>query len=97
MPTYVILGNWTQEGLKNIKETGKRIENAKKISESLGGTIKEVYYTFGRYDFVSIAEGVNNESVTKALLTIAGAGTVRTETLIAHPSEEFLKIVAELP
>lgn len=96
MPTYIILGNWTQEGLKNIKDIGKRIENAKKISESFGGSIKEVYYTFGRYDFISIAEGKDNESVMKALLTIAGTGTVRTETLLAYPSQEFVNIVSKL-
>jgi uncharacterized protein with GYD domain len=97
MPTFIILGNWTQEGLAKVKETGNRIEQAKKVMGSFGGSLKEIYYTFGRYDFIAITEGPNNDSALKSLLSIAGGGAIRTETLVAYPSSEFLSIIKELP
>lgn len=97
MPTYIVLGKWTQEGLAKVKETGNRIEGAKKVMESHGGSLKEIYYTFGRYDFVAISEGPNNDSALKSILVIAGSGAIQTETLVAYPSSEFLDIIKELP
>lgn len=97
MSTYIILGQWTAEGIKNIKRVKERIEAAKKVTESFGGVFKEIYYTFGRYDFIAITEGLNNESSLKTLLTFAGAGAIRTETLVAFPSDQFFGLVDELP
>jgi len=97
MPKYVILGNFTQEGIAKIKDSPKRLEAAQKVAESLGGKIKKFYYTMGRYDFVAICKAPNDEAMTKALLIIAGAGAVRTETLPAMPADKAAELFKELP
>ena len=97
VPTYIVLGSFTQEGIKKIKDSPKRLADAQKVAKSLGGDIKDFYYTMGRYDFVAICEQPNDEAMTKALLIIAGAGAVRTETLTAIPSARAAELFKELP
>ena len=97
MPTFVALGKFTQEGIMKIKESPQRLGAARKVVKSVGGEIKEFYYTMGRYDFVAIVEGPSNESAMQALLTIGSAGAVRTETLVAVPAEKAAEIIKKLP
>ncbi|MFX0139096.1 MAG: GYD domain-containing protein, partial [Candidatus Hodarchaeota archaeon] len=85
MAIFIILGSFTQEGITKIKESPEWIEAGKKIAESLGGEIKEFYYTMGRYDFVGITEAPSYEAMMKGLLTAGSTGLVRTETLQAIP------------
>ena len=54
MPKYIVLGKFTAEGIKNIKDSPKRLAKANEIAESVGGKIKKFYYTMGRYDFVAV-------------------------------------------
>ena len=97
MPMYIVLGSFTQEGIQKIKDSPKRLADAQKVAKSLGGEIKDFYYTMGRYDFVAVCEQPNNEAMTKALLIIAGAGAIRTETLIAIPAARAAELFKELP
>ena len=96
MGKYIVLGNFTQKGIENIKDSPKRLDSAKKVAASLGGEIKKFYYTMGDYDFVALVEMPNDEAMTKALLTIAGAGSIRTKTLPATPAEKGAKLIKEL-
>jgi uncharacterized protein with GYD domain len=97
MPKYIILGQFTQEGIKNIKDSPKRLEAAKKLTESLGGKMKAFYYTLGRYDFVSITEGLDLDNALKGAMMIGGSGSVRTETLVAFPAEKGVEIIKSIP
>jgi uncharacterized protein with GYD domain len=97
MPEYIILGQYTQEGIKNIKDAPKRLENAKKLMESLGGKLKVFYHTLGRYDFVAITETVDLNNALKAAMMIGGIGAVRTETLVAFPAEKGAEIIKSIP
>lgn len=97
MPTYVILGKYTQEGIANIKTSAEKREAVRKLFESIGGNFRDFYYTMGRYDFVAVCEAPDNEAMTKAILTIAMKGQVRTETLVAIPAEKGAGIIKELP
>ncbi|MHA2173337.1 MAG: GYD domain-containing protein [Candidatus Hodarchaeales archaeon] len=94
---YIILGNYTEEGIKNMKDSPKRLEAAQKVAKSFGGEIKQFYLTMGQYDFVSVVEAPSNEAVMKAILTIAGSGAIRTETLVALPTEEYQELLKGLP
>ena len=94
---YIILGKYTEEGIKNMKDSPKRLEAAQKVAKSFGGEIKQFYLTMGQYDFVCIIEAPSNEAVMKAVLTVASAGAVRTETLVALSTEEYTELVKELP
>ena len=97
MPTFIILANWTQDGIKNIKESPTRLEAAKKAFKSFGGELKEFYMVMGQYDMVVIGEAPNADALSKIALTIAGGGSVRTETLRAFTEKEYRKIVGDLP
>jgi uncharacterized protein with GYD domain len=97
MAIFIVLGSFTQEGITNIKDSPQRLEAAKKVADSVGGVIKEFYYTMGRYDFVAITEAPSYEAMMRALLTIGTTGAIRTETLQAIPIEKAVDIIKELP
>jgi len=97
MPTFVMLGKFTQEGVTKIKESPQRLEAAGQVAKSLGGELKAFYYTMGQYDFVAITEAPSLEAAMQALFTIGSAGAVRTETLVAFPAEKGVEIIKKLP
>ncbi len=96
MATYVILVNWTQKGIENVKESPKRLEAAKAAFKAAGGEIKEFYLTMGRYDMVVLAEGPDDETAAKLALAIGSTGSIRTETLRAFPEAEYRQLIAGL-
>jgi uncharacterized protein with GYD domain len=95
MATYVILGNFTEQGIRNVKDSPKRAQAFKEMAQKLGVTIKDIHYTVGRYDLLAIAEGTD-EAVTTALLSVGALGNVRTQTLRAFSAAEFAKMVGNL-
>jgi uncharacterized protein with GYD domain len=97
MPTYVILTNFTEQGIKNIKELpGRLAENETRLQEA-GGKLVGWYGTFGQYDAVVIVEAPSDEAVAGMLLALGMQGNTRTTTLKAFPREEFEKIIRSLP
>ena len=97
MPVFIGLGKFTQKGIENMKDSPERLEAARKVSKSVGGEIKEFYYTMGRYDFIAVCESPSVESMTRSLLVISGAGAVRTETLPATAADKAADILKKLP
>jgi uncharacterized protein with GYD domain len=97
MPTYVSLINYTDQGVRNIKDSPKRLDAAKKLIKDMGGELKAVYLTMGAYDLVTVAEAPNDETVAKFVLTLAASGNVRTVTMKAFPETEYRKLVSTLP
>jgi uncharacterized protein with GYD domain len=97
MPTYIVLGKYTKEGITNIKDSPQRVEQAKKLATSRGGAIKEFYYTMGRYDFVTVVEATGNEGMMESLFIIGSGGAVMTETLVAIPLEKGVEIFKKMP
>ncbi len=97
METYIILGNYTQEGVSKIKESPARVEAARKAIEAAGGKFLSWHLTLGRYDFVVIAEAPDTKTGAAVLLAIGAQGASRTETMQALTEEEFKEIVAAMP
>jgi len=95
MATYIMLGNFTEQGIRSIKESPKRAQAFKETAQKLGVTIKDVYWTVGRYDVLAIVEGTD-EAVTTALLSVGSLGNVRTQTLRAFSAAEFGRIVGNI-
>jgi uncharacterized protein with GYD domain len=94
--TYVILMNLTEQGVKTIKDSPKRIDAMAKVMEKAGGKLAAIYSTLGEYDYVAIAE-VPSEAVGMQLLfTLGMMGNVRTKTLRGFTKQEFTKIVKKL-
>ena len=97
MPTYIILINYTDQGVRNVKESPKRLDAAKKLLKSMGGEFKQFYLTMGAYDLATIVEAPNDEAIAKFALVVGSLGNIRTTTLKAFPEDEYRKIVAALP
>jgi uncharacterized protein with GYD domain len=96
MPTYVSLINWTDQGVKNFKDTVDRAAQAEEAMGKLGVTFKAIYWTIGSYDIVGIVEADDEESATAALLAVASQGNIRTTTLRAFNRDEMGNVIAKL-
>lgn len=96
MPHYIILFNFTEQGLKNIKDLQKRAQAFKSAVEKAGGRFVSdsfLYLTLGRYDTVAIIEAPNDETILPVILSTASLGNVRCETLKAFTIDEAAKII----
>ena len=96
MPTYISLVNWTDQGVKNVRETVERLDRGAEVAEKYGVRLRQTYWTVGPYDMVSIAEAPDEEAVTGHLLEVCSEGNIRTTTLRAYDREEMGGIIARL-
>ena len=96
MSQYILLINWTQQGISKIKESSDRYNSFKASVEKAGGKVIGGYYTFGEYDVIIIIEAPNDEVVMSLMLKVGSAGNVRTKTLRAFSAEEGFKIIKDL-
>jgi uncharacterized protein with GYD domain len=94
MPTYVSLINWTEQGIKNFRESTKRAEDFTKLVEASGGRVRELLWTVGAYDIVSVVDFPDDESGVAALLRQGSGGNIRTNTMRAFSAGEMEGIVA---
>jgi len=97
MPTFITLANWTEEGMRNIKESPARLDEFKRAAEELGCEVKGFYLVTGKYDIVLITEAPSGDTVAKLALATGGKGAVRTETLRAFSEQLYRTMIAELP
>ena len=97
MPSYLVMGTYTDQGVRTIKESPKRFEMVKHVVQQAGGRVIFFYLTFGQYDFATLFELPNDEAAAKLALTIASQGNVRTTTMKAFTEDEYKKIVGGLP
>jgi uncharacterized protein with GYD domain len=93
MATYVTLYNFTEQGLKTIKDTVKRTEAAKKAAEAMGMRVKEVVWTQGQYDLIVISEASDEVKANAFALNTLKLGNVRGQTLRAYTAGEMEKIL----
>jgi uncharacterized protein with GYD domain len=89
MATYVVLFNWTEQGIKGYRESPSRVDAANEQWSGSGVEIKDIYWTLGAHDLVGIVEAPDDEAFAKALLSLGAAGNVRTTTLRAFSRAEF--------
>jgi uncharacterized protein with GYD domain len=95
MPRYVVLYKFTDQGLKNIKDTVNRAQEVRKANEARGFKVIGTYWTQGPYDIVSIVESPDEESMLAGLFNIAETGNVHSMTLRAHDEMEMAKALAK--
>ncbi len=96
MPHYVTLANWTDQGVRSVKDTPKRAEALRKAIESAGGKLTLILYTMGPYDAVAVSELPSDEAANEVALRVGMQGNVRTLTLKAWTETEITKIVQKL-
>ena len=96
MGTYVTLINFTDQGIRGIKESPNRQAAAAKLAESMGGAMKAAYWTVGQYDMVVVFEGPE-EALAAMMYKVGSLGNIRSSTMRAFTSEEMQRIVAKIP
>jgi len=96
MARYILLMNWTDQGVKNVRESPARLDGAKALAKKMGCEIREFYLTTGVNDMVSIIEAPDDATLAKLNLTLAMGGNVRTTTLKAFPEDAYRKIISGL-
>ena len=77
MATYIVLANFTDQGVRDAKDTLKRAEAFKELAKKHGVTVKDIYWTQGQYDIVTITEASDEMAATALALTIGGLGNIR--------------------
>ncbi|HJZ12703.1 MAG TPA: GYD domain-containing protein [Acidobacteriota bacterium] len=96
MPTYISFLRYTEQGIKNIKESPSRLDAVRKAFQEAGAQLKEFYLLMGQYDALCIAEAPDEETVARLMLNIGMKGNVRTETTRAFTESEFRKIAGSI-
>jgi uncharacterized protein with GYD domain len=92
LPVFVVLGNWTEQGIRNIKEAPKRAQAANDMVEKAGGKM-QTFYTLGKYDFVAIIELPKEDDIMAILLCLGSMGNVRTTTMKAWNEAQVTKML----
>ena len=96
MATYIVLNNFTEQGIRSIRETTNRAGAVREMARKFGVTLKDIFWTLGEYDVVAIFESPDEASITALTLAIGQAGNVRTQMLRAFDEKEMKGVLAKL-
>ena len=96
MVTYVVLAKFTDQGVKAAKDSPKRADAFKQMAKTFGVTVKDIFWTQGRYDIITVVEAPDELSATALNLSLSALGNIRTESLRAFSSAEMMNIVAKM-
>ena len=96
MATYLMLLNWTDQGIRNVEESLRRLDAKKKLAKDFGGEVKTVYLTQGSFDLAVIAEMPDDEKLASFVLRLGSLGYVRTTTLKAYSEDDYRRIILSL-
>jgi uncharacterized protein with GYD domain len=96
MATYLLLGNYTDQGIRSIKDTTKRAQALKDLGKKVGVTVKDTYWLLGQYDVAAILDAPEETAVTAFGLSVGMLGNVRTQTLRAFTAEEIGKVLTKV-
>lgn len=96
MATYIALANFTDKGIGSVRDTTKRADAVKEMASKYGVTMKDIYWTLGKYDIVTICEAKDEASITAFGLALGEAGNVRTQTLRAFTKDEMNGVLGKM-
>jgi uncharacterized protein with GYD domain len=91
-----MLANWTDQGARQVKDSPRRVDAAKKALVEMGGEFKSLYMTMGDYDLVAIYEAPDDAVAARFTLLLGQMGTVRTRTMKAFPEAAYREIIHSL-
>lgn len=94
---FILSISWTEQGIKAVKDSPKRIQAGRELAKKLGVDIKQTFLTSGDSDLVLIVETNNGDNIAKFAMALGSQGNVRTKTARAWSESEFVKLVGELP
>ena len=96
MTTYIMLANWTDQGVQHVKDSPRRLDLAKKALKDMDGEFKSFFLTMGDYDIVAIYEAPDDAVAARFSLQIGMLGNIRTRTLKAFPEAAYREIISSL-
>lgn len=96
MTTYIVFVNWTDQGIKGVKDSPKRLDAAKKWLAEMGGSFQQFYLTMGDYDMVAVCDAPDDAVIARLVLMLGMGGNVRTRTLKAFPENAYREIINSL-
>ena len=96
MATYVVLANFTEHGIRSVKDTTRRADAFRSLAKTFGITVKDIYWTLGRYDIVTTIEAPDDVAVTALGLSLGKSGNIRTETLRAFSQADMGAILEKV-
>jgi uncharacterized protein with GYD domain len=96
MATFIVLAGFTDQGIRNVKETIGRAEAFKEMAKKSGITVKDLYWTLGKYDVIAICEAPDDETATAFSLSVGSRGNVRSETQRAFSFEEMKMVIGKM-
>jgi uncharacterized protein with GYD domain len=95
MATYIVLSSFTDQGIRNVKDTTKRADAIKELAKKFGVTAREFFWTMGSYDSVVVFDAPDDASMTALGIAVGSAGNIRTQTLRAFSRDEMNAILAK--
>jgi uncharacterized protein with GYD domain len=96
MATYVLLGNWTEHGIRAVADSPKRLDTAKSLLQEMGGQFKAFFMTMGEHDFVLVYDAPDDAVAARFTLLTGRQGFVRTKTLKAFPEAAYREVIHSL-
>jgi uncharacterized protein with GYD domain len=96
MPTYIVLGNFTDQGIRGVRDSIKREDAFRRQCDKVGAKVKDVYRTMGRYDLAAVVDAPDDVTVSSLLYSTGTLGNIRTETLRAFTREENEKALSKM-
>jgi len=96
MASFVVLANFTEQGIRHVKDTLQRAEAFRELAKNVGVAVKDMYWTLGQYDIVAICDAPDDETATALSLSVASFGNVRTQTLRAFSAAEMGQILGKM-
>jgi uncharacterized protein with GYD domain len=97
MATYILVGNFTDQGVRGVRDTTKRAVAVREAAKKAGVTMKEIYWTMGQFDVIAIFDAPDDASMSAVALAIGAAGNVRGQTLRAYTKEEMDAVLRKMP
>ena len=97
MPMFILSINWTDQGIRNVKDAPKRAQAARDLAKKVGVDLKQIYLTSGDSDLLAIVDAQTGDNIAKFAMALGSQGNVRTRTARAWTESEFQKLVSELP
>lgn len=96
MATFILLADYTDQGIRTVKDSPKRLDAARDLASRMGARIKHYYLCMGGHDVVAVVEAESDEAMAKFALSLGTVGAVRTTTLRAFEEQQYRKLVDEL-
>ena len=97
MSIYIMLINYTEQGIRNVKGSPKRADAARFLAKSCGAELKELYLTMGAYDLIATVEAEEDDAIARFALALGSIGNVRSTSLKAFTEQEYRNIIESLP